>query len=276
MKTNHPSLLSQQRLLLILLSYYCLCIPKAAAFAPSITTTTSVSSSTTTKKQQQQRSSNFELFGVKWDPSQTAQEAEEKVFVEFPTPAQRKTLRKEVGKLQARKELATFSMPEDGAGVREVTNDDDSLFETGILKQIWDLLEEGEIEVIQIRGLSRSDKKYAHAAAEHLCYEMEEYYYSTVVMGGKDDDDDDDDDQDEEEVDVLAPREVTLLSSKGHSAILYCPTMLELDHPNKIVLRTSVGQKNTWKPREKAPRDDRGQIIPIELRDEYYKQQEEQ
>jgi hypothetical protein len=104
-----------------------------------------------------------------------------------------------VSKLEARKELATFSMPEDGAGVREGTNDDDSLFETSILQQIWDVMEEREIEIIQIRGLSGSDKKYAHAAAEHLCYEMEEYYYATVVMGGNDDHDDDDDNQEDEE-----------------------------------------------------------------------------
>jgi hypothetical protein len=54
---------------------------------------------------------------------------------------------------------------------------------------------------------------------------------------------------------------VALLETKGHTCLIYSPT-LPVDHENKFIkLRTSVGMKNTWMPREKAPRDYRGQII---------------
>eukprot|EP00339_Tiarina_fusa_P005838 CAMPEP_0117068798 /NCGR_PEP_ID=MMETSP0472-20121206/48226_1 /TAXON_ID=693140 ORGANISM="Tiarina fusus, Strain LIS" /NCGR_SAMPLE_ID=MMETSP0472 /ASSEMBLY_ACC=CAM_ASM_000603 /LENGTH=266 /DNA_ID=CAMNT_0004791023 /DNA_START=172 /DNA_END=968 /DNA_ORIENTATION=+ len=224
------------------------------------------------------------LFGVKWDPTQTAAEVEEdKVFVEFPTPAQRRTLKKAVTKLQARKELATLVLSSEDGGLNNdvdvvaendiMDGDDDeeeevSLFQTAVLQQIWELMDTKQTEVVQVRGLSRHNKKLVFQAAEQLCWELEDYRIEEQRNKNNNaqknenenetaekENDDSDDSQD-----VVT---VSLLSTKGHAAILYCPTVLDLDHPNKIVLRTSVGQKNVWKARVKAPRDNRGQVIPV-------------
>ena len=213
------------------------------------------------------------LFGLRWDPKKTNREAE-KVFVDFPTPAQRKTLKKEVQKLQSRKLLVAISMPQDDDGANWIMeqgddeNDEDQEyecpFETSTVQAVWDAFIDNETEVLQVRGLSRNNKASVFTVAEILCWALETLQEESIA-----DSHDDDDDKD------AIPHEVTLLSTKGHAAILYCP-VLELDHPNKIVLRTSVGQKNVWKARVKAPRDNRGQIIPKELREESYRQQEEQ
>ena len=222
------------------------------------------------------------MFGVKWDPAKTAAEEESnKIFVAFPTAAQRKALKKEVAKLEAWKQLVSYSMPdlidtdsdnnnnnnneeeekeEDNVNENDDIDKNDSslLFPVEILESIWNSFLSKETEVIQIRGLSRQNPKYVYATAEQLCRELEEYQGSLFYNNNN---------NNNIEEGVFFVKEVTLLSTKGHSAILYCP-ILELNHPKKIVLMTSVGQKNAWKPRVKPPRDSRGQIIPEELRRE--------
>jgi hypothetical protein len=136
-------------------------------------------------------------------------------------------LKKEASKRQARKELSALSLSnEESYGP----------FSESTMQDIWKLLNENEL--VQIRGIAREDKKHVFGLADRLCLELE-------MMQSEDDE-------------VLLP--VALLSTKGHVAIIYSPT-LELDHPNRVPLRTSVGQKNTWTARIKAPRDHRGQII---------------
>ncbi|KAL3936990.1 MAG: hypothetical protein SGBAC_007805 [Bacillariaceae sp.] len=160
--------------------------------------------------------------------------AEEEPLVEFPTPSQRSTLKKEAAKRQARKELPTFSLPSD---------DQLGSFSDETLESIWELLEEHEL--LQIKGFAveSKERRLTHDLAMKLCLQLEWEKERQIND------------------DVTLP--VAMLSYKGHSAIIYSPT-LDNDHPKKFILRTSVGQKNTWKARTKAPRDNRGQIVKEE------------
>lgn len=156
-------------------------------------------------------------MSVLYDPRSADEE-----FVEFPTPNQRATLKKEASKRQARKELATFSISAD---------ETDGPFSSDTLNLLWSDLVKNEL--VLVRGISRGDKKFVYGTAERLCAELET---------------------------IQSEFSVTLLASKGHTATLYCPS-LPLDDPLHVPLRTSVGQKNTWRARQKALRDNRGQII---------------
>lgn len=143
-------------------------------------------------------------------------------FVDFPTSSQRVTLKKEASKRQARNELATFSLsPDESDGVLSATK----------LQELWSTLSENEM--ILVRGISKDDKKWVYKTAERICASLET---------------------------IQSEFPVTLLSTRGHTAILYCPS-LPLDHPLHIPLRTSVGQKNKWRARAKPARDNRGQVI---------------
>jgi len=152
-------------------------------------------------------------------------------LVDFPTPSQRSTLRKEATKRQARKKLASFSLPAD---------DQLGGFSDEALKSIWELLQQHEL--LQIKGFASAtkDRKVVYPLAMQLCLQLE-FEQERQIND-----------------DVTLP--VAMISYKGHSAIIYSPT-LPNDHPKKFILRTSVGQKNIWKARNKAPRDNRGQII---------------
>jgi hypothetical protein len=166
-----------------------------------------------------------------WDPKRNADQINSEL-VDFPTPSQKMQVRKEASKRQARKKLTYFSLP---------AEDTHGNFADETLEEIWKLLNENEI--VQIRGISRDAKKMTFSVATRLCLELEWHVEKYADL-----------DCDS----VLLP--VALLSIKGHSVIIYSPT-LDLDDPKKIPLRTSVGQKNTWTARIKAPRDNRGQII---------------
>eukprot|EP00980_Cylindrotheca_fusiformis_P019502 scaffold6749_cov113-Cylindrotheca_fusiformis.AAC.2 len=173
------------------------------------------------------RSGQNPLF-ILWDPKNNDDQINSEL-VDFPTPSQKKELKKETNKRLARKKLPFFPMPEDECF---------GSFSDASLKEIWTMLQEHEI--VQIRGIARDEKKLVFQLATRLCLELEY--------------------EQERKINDSAVLPVALISVKGHSAIIYSPT-LDLDHPNKFPLRTSVGQKNTWTERIKAPRDHRGQIV---------------
>ena len=160
---------------------------------------------------------------VLWDPKNNLDQING--LIEFPTPSQKMELKKEASKRQARNVLPSLSIPVD-----ETLGN----FSDETLAQAWDMLKSNEL--IQIRGIAREDKKMVFTVATRLCFELELRQEDAITLP------------------------VALLSTKGHSSIIYSPT-LDLDDPKKFLLRTSVGAKNTWTERVKAPRDNRGQII---------------
>ncbi len=143
-------------------------------------------------------------------------------FVEFPTSSQRVTLKKEANKRQARNELAAFSLP---------SEETEGPFSDKTLQALWSVVSDNELVVV--RGISSQEKKWVYGIAERLCADLET---------------------------IQSDLPVTLLSTKGHAAVIFCPS-LPFEHPLHVPLRTSVGQKNKWRPRTKRPRDNRGQII---------------
>ena len=170
-------------------------------------------------------------------------------IVEFPTATQKKVLRKEASKRQAQNKLAKVTLPESEMyGLISSSSNDNSQTLQKIVKRLKNQ------ELCEIRGISRDDKKDVFAIANRIAMDLE----------------------------YEIQNDVTVISSKGHSAILYTPMNDDGDDGNdnsndddeddsdnddnvpklkKILLRTSVGQKNTWVRRVKAPRDNRGQII---------------
>jgi hypothetical protein len=141
---------------------------------------------------------------------------------DFPTPKQKIELRKIITKRAARKELPWFVMPEE---------ENLGPFPSS-LPEIRQLLDSEEI--VEVRGISKDSKRQVYATFERLVAEL------GMEMN----------------------KDVTIISTKGFSAVIY--SEMDNDHANvekKIMLRTSVGQKNTWTRRVKAPRDNRGQII---------------
>ena len=96
------------------------------------------------------------------------------------------------------------------------------------LETLVDLLQQNEL--IQVRGVARDQPKEVFGTIQSLVNFLELQSQNLVAM----------------------------ISYKGHSTILYSPNPNLTD---SIELRTSVGQKNTWTRRIKAPRDHRGQII---------------
>ena len=137
------------------------------------------------------------------------------------------------------------------------------LYEDQTLDEIWQELRKHE--VVQLKGVCSESRKYVYSVATWICAMLEERQEESSNKNDNDDNDDDDGDDDDNASFMASPLPVTLpvtvLETKGHTCLLYSPT-LPLDHENKfLTLRTSVGQKNSWTRREKAPRDHRGQII---------------
>ena len=143
-------------------------------------------------------------------------------FVDFPTPAQRVFLKAEASRRQAWKQMATFSIPPE---------ETDGPFTPATLQGLWNDLSKNEL--VLVRGISKSDKKEVWGTAERICAELET---------------------------IQSELPVSLISTKGHTAVIFCPS-LPLEDPLHVPLRTSVGQKNTWRARVKPPRDERGQVI---------------
>ncbi|OEU17286.1 hypothetical protein FRACYDRAFT_184503 [Fragilariopsis cylindrus CCMP1102] len=157
---------------------------------------------------------------VLWDP---LNEIEHDVgLVEFPTDKQRMAIKKEAKQRKSRKQLPYFSLSEE-----EMNGEwSDETFST-----VWKQLT--ETEMMEIKGVCRTDRRAVFRQAKLFCEELE---------------------------DMISSLPVALISTKGHTALIFCPTLPQ-EHPDKFILRTSVGQKNVWRSRPKALRDNRGQII---------------
>mmetsp|Transcript_2591 Transcript_2591/g.3776 ORF Transcript_2591/g.3776 Transcript_2591/m.3776 type:complete len:118 (+) Transcript_2591:1-354(+) len=98
-----------------------------------------------------------------------------------------------------------------------------------------------ETELVEVRSIAKDHKRQVFSTAEMLAATLE-----MDVMNSDEDSSGD-------------VRPVVLVSTKGFSAIFYCP-MADDSNPDKIVLRTSY-KKNQWTRKEKPERDNRGQII---------------
>jgi hypothetical protein len=191
--------------------------------------------------------SSSRLF-ILWDPRNV-----ETDLVDFPTPAQRTELKKEAKRRSARKTMPLYFFPEEEM---------EGPWSPETFQDVWNLLVQHEM--ITLKGICRNDRKLVYQTAQWFCEEMEELISSASSR-------EDDDDNSKDDDDMSLP--VTVLSYQGHSALIYCPT-LPLDHPDKFLLRTSVGQKNVYTARPKPLRDNRGQIIihPPNKDDEFVEQ----
>jgi len=172
---------------------------------------------------------------ILWDPSNVENDSG---HVEFPTPSQRAEIKKEAKKRSARRQMPYFSLSDE---------ESDGPWSDETIQAIWKQLT--ETEMMELKGICRQDIRDVFQTAGWFCEEVEEL----LAPSGSDDEEGDQEDQG-----VHLP--VALISTKGHTALIYCPT-LPIGHPEKLILRTSVGQKNVWKARPKAPRDSSGQII---------------
>lgn len=86
-------------------------------------------------------------------------------------------------------------------------------------------------ELVDVRGISKGSKKNAFGVSEELALAL------SYEIG----------------------RDAFVIDRNGFAAVMYCPGDENLE--GRIHLRTSIGQKNVWEKRVKAPRDNRGQII---------------
>mmetsp|Transcript_7309 Transcript_7309/g.17828 ORF Transcript_7309/g.17828 Transcript_7309/m.17828 type:complete len:236 (-) Transcript_7309:393-1100(-) len=172
-----------------------------------------------------------------WDPRNLEKGSE---FVEFPTPSQRAEIKKEAKKRRVSRQLPYFSLPD---------AETDGPWSDETIQAIWKELT--ETEMMELKGISRQEIRGVYQTAKWFCEELEELISPAIG-------DHDGDREDEENQGMHLP--VALISTKGHTALIYCPT-LPVDHPDKFVLRTSVGQKNVWRARPKPLRDISGQII---------------
>jgi hypothetical protein len=195
----------------VLVALVCLASSCALAFQRPALSLTSTRSQT--------KASSVVTFGVVWDPSTT-----DDSLVEFPTAAQKKVLRLEASKRQARKEMSTFHLPEPETR---------GPFSKETIVALMQLLNEHEL--VEVKGVSKNKVKQVFTTLTRLSMELE----------------------------IEMQKNVCLVRPKGFSGVLYSPVDDE-SHPNRIKLRTSVGQKNVWTKRTKAPRDERGQIVKEE------------
>jgi hypothetical protein len=177
---------------------------------------------------------------VLWDPRNAENDSG---YVDFPTPSQRAEIKKEAKRRRARRSMPYFSFSDDETG---------GPWSAETIQAIWKQLT--ETEMLELKGICRQDIRNVYQTAKNFCEELEEL----IAPLGSSSEDEGDDQEDQEDQGSYLP--VALVSTKGHTALIYCPT-LPTDHPDKLVLRTSVGQKNVWKARPKPPRDISGQII---------------
>jgi hypothetical protein len=153
---------------------------------------------------------------VIWDPSNT-----DDSLVEFPTAAQKKVLRLEASKRQARKEMISFHLPEPETR---------GPFSKETMLALMKLLNENEL--VDVKGVSKNNISQV---------------FNTLILLST-------------ELEIEMQKNVCLVRPKGFSGVLYSPGEDE-SHPYRIQLRTSVGQKNVWTKRSKALRDNRGKIV---------------
>ncbi len=178
--------------------------------------------------------SHLTRLQIVWDPRDAEKDSG---YVDFPTASQRAEIKKEAKKRRARRQMPYYSFSD------EETN---GPWSDETMMAIWKQLTESEM--MELKGICRKSLRDVFQTATWFCEELEEL----IAPASSDSEDDERDDE------LFLP--VALISTKGHTSLIYCPT-LPVDHPDKLVLRTSVGQKNVWKARPKPLRDIRGQII---------------
>mmetsp|Transcript_3907 Transcript_3907/g.9310 ORF Transcript_3907/g.9310 Transcript_3907/m.9310 type:complete len:222 (-) Transcript_3907:195-860(-) len=169
---------------------------------------------------------------VVWDPRNAENDSG---LVAFPTDSQRAEIKKEAKKRKAGRQMPYFSFSDEEMN---------GPWSDETMMAIWKQLTESEM--MELKGICRESLRDVFQTAGWFCEELEELIAPAAS------------DSEDEEDETFLP--VALISTKGHTALIYCPT-LPVDHPEKLVLRTSVGQKNVWKARPKPLRDIRGQII---------------
>jgi len=175
---------------------------------------------------------------VLWDPRNAENDSG---YVDFPTPSQRSEIKKEAKRRRARRQMPYFSFSDE---------ETDGQWSEKTIQAIWKQLT--ETEMMELKGVCRQDLRDVYQTSRLFCEVLED------LISPDSEDDVENNREDHEAQSMHLP--VALISTKGHTALIYCPT-LPADHPNKLVLRTSVGQKNVWKARPKALRDISGQII---------------
>ncbi|CAB9522761.1 expressed unknown protein [Seminavis robusta] len=109
---------------------------------------------------------------------------------------------------------------------RTFENDNDSFDE--FLQRVCQDLDDNEL--VQVRGVSLEDKRLVYQSAHQLAYDLS----------------------------VVLQRGITVVQIQGHAVTLFSPS--SDPKKRKMLLRTSF-QEGAWTPREKAPRDHRGQIV---------------
>ena len=139
------------------------------------------------------------------------------------TPNQIKALRKE-----ASKRLARNSMEQHSYYVGEEDKDDTASQEAFFSAVSADLEEH---ELVQIRGVSKSNKRKVYETADQLA----------------------------EDLSVAMKRPVFVVDIKGFAVTFYCGSLDE-HKKGRILLRSSY-QEGAWDLKMKAPRDHRGQIV---------------
>mmetsp|Transcript_37494 Transcript_37494/g.42278 ORF Transcript_37494/g.42278 Transcript_37494/m.42278 type:complete len:241 (+) Transcript_37494:44-766(+) len=179
---------------------------------------------------------------VLWDPRNEADH--DSGLIEFPTSPQRIEIKKEAKKRKSRKQLPHFSLSEEEM---------DGQWSDETFQTVWKQLSVSEM--MEIKGICRKDRRHVFQTAKLFCEELED-----LISPSSGSNEENNKSGDEEEKDKGSSIPVSLITSKGHTALIYCPS-LPVDHPDKFILRTSVGQKNVWTSRPKKLRDNRGQII---------------
>jgi hypothetical protein len=138
-------------------------------------------------------------------------------------------LRKEADKRRVEKKLATFFTP------KEET--DGSSFSESTLTEINNLFQSNEL--VEVRGLSKENKKLVNLVVDVLSMELERHQQSATASEGP--------------VEAIA-RMVVPIQTKGFATVFYCPLT------DGIKLRSNY-RPNAWTRKLKAIRDTRGQII---------------
>jgi len=164
----------------------------------------------------QQSDEEYDEYEENYDEDENDEEGYEIVI----STTQIKMLRKEIGKRSNTKRLPVVFVPNeqtDGEFTMETLEDMEKVF--------------SDNELVQVRGLSKSNLKAVKQVVDILSIQMED----------------------------LLQRMVIPVQVKGFSAIFYSP-FDDDSRPDRIQLRTSY-QPNQWRPKPKPVRDERGQIL---------------
>ncbi|KAL7464901.1 hypothetical protein ACHAXS_005232 [Conticribra weissflogii] len=155
------------------------------------------------------------------DDGETAAEDEYEEVEFFVTPEQITSLRKEAAKRERRKALPKFFVP-----IEESAGDCSEETMEGILELF------GISELIEVRGVSKDEKKRVYEVAHELAATLEDEMGKPVVI-----------------VDI-----------KGFAVKMYSPWFEDEGDSSRIQLYSSY-RPNQWTRKPKPIRDERGQIV---------------